>query len=75
MTTVLPERAEILRAIAARADNEHIAALSPAEVDFAMTLEGRRLLECIRLGSNEFRLSRRARELLAGGDSGAEWRC
>ena len=56
---------EILRAIAARVDSEHVATLSATELDFAMTLEGRRLLECIRLGSNEFRLSAAARKLLA----------
>lgn len=75
MTLALPDRTDILRAIAARADNEHIATLSPVELEFAMTLEGRRLLECIRLGSNEFRLSRLARELLdapAGGPGPAQ---
>lgn len=56
---------DILRTIAARADSEHVAALTPAELEFAMTLEGRRLLECIRLGSNEFRLSAAARRQLA----------
>lgn len=47
MTLVLPERAGILRNIAARVDNEHIATLTPEEMDFAMTLEGRQLLECL----------------------------
>jgi len=64
MNPALPDRTDILLAIAARADNEYIAALSPAELDFAMTLEGRRLLESVHLGSTEFRLSRLARELL-----------
>lgn len=65
MTLALPDLSLILRGIAARADDEHIAALTPAEIDFAMSLEGRRLLESVRLGSTEFRLSRVARELLA----------
>lgn len=56
---------DILRAIATRADNELIAALTPAEREFAMTLEGRRLLECVQLGGTEFRLSTAARRLLA----------
>lgn len=56
---------QTLRAIAARADAEHIATLTAAEIDFAMTLEGRRLLECVRLGGNEFRLSIAARKLLS----------
>jgi hypothetical protein len=56
---------ETLKAIAARADGEHIASLSPAEYDFAMTLEGRRWLECIRLGNMEFRLSLAAGKKLA----------
>jgi hypothetical protein len=55
----------ILRAIATRADNERIAVLTHTERDFAMTLEGRRLLECVRLGGAEFRLSIAARKLLA----------
>jgi hypothetical protein len=59
---------DILRAIAKRADNERIAALTRAERDFAMTLAGRRLLECVRLGGAEFRLSVAARKLLAGAD-------
>jgi len=57
---------ETLQAIATRVDSEHVATLTPAEHDFAMTLEGRRLLECIRLGASEFRLSASARKLLAG---------
>ena len=65
MTLAPPDPLEILRAIAARADSEHIAALSPAEIDFAMSLAGRSLLESVRLGSTEFRLSRVARDLLA----------
>ena len=65
MTLALPDLPEILRAIAARADSEHIAALSPAEIDFAMSLAGRSLLESVCLGSTEFRLSRVARDLLA----------
>ena len=65
MTLAPSEHPEILRAIAARADHDHVALLSPTEMDFAMTLEGRRLLECVWLGSSEFRLSKRARELLA----------
>jgi hypothetical protein len=64
MTLALHDRTELLLAIAARADNEHVAALTPAEIDFAMTLEGRRLLHSVRLGSTEFRLSKAARELL-----------
>jgi hypothetical protein len=65
MTLDLSAQAEVLLAIAARADNEHIATLTPAEFEFAMTLEGRRLLHSVRLGSSEFRLSRSALELLA----------
>ena len=64
MTLALIDQTEILRAIAARADGEHIAVLSPAEIDFAMSLAGRSLLESVRLGSPEFRLSRLARNLL-----------
>lgn len=55
---------DLLRAISARADNEHTAHLTEAEQEFAMTLEGRRLLECIQLGGSEFRLSVAARKLL-----------
>jgi hypothetical protein len=60
---------EILQAIAARADGEHIVTLTAQEFDFAMTLAGRRWLECIQLGSHEFRLSAAARKLLAEGPS------
>ncbi|MBN8487564.1 MAG: hypothetical protein J0M20_07565 [Burkholderiales bacterium] len=64
MTHELPARDDILRAIAARVDNEHIASLTLEEIEFAMTLEGRRLLQSVRLGSSEYRLSRLAREVL-----------
>jgi hypothetical protein len=56
---------ELLQDIAARSDNEHVAVLSAAEQDFAMTLAGRRLLECVKIGRSEFRLSPTARKLLA----------
>lgn len=56
---------DMLRAIAMRVDNERIAVLTPAEQAFAMTLKGRRLLECVRLGGVEFRLSTAAGKLLA----------
>lgn len=65
MTLDPSTQAELLLAIAARADNEHIATLTPAEFAFAMTLEGRRLLHSVQLGSPEFRLSRSALEWLA----------
>lgn len=64
MTPALSTRDEILSANAARADNEHIAALTPEEIDFAMTLEGHRLLHSVRLGSEAFRLTKAAREAL-----------
>lgn len=54
-----------LRAIATRADNERIAELTHLERAFAMTLEGRRLLECVQLGGAEFRLSVAACKMLA----------
>lgn len=56
---------DILRAIAARADRHHLVELTPAEQDFALTLEGRRLLERIQLGHAEYRLSAAARAMLA----------
>ena len=65
MTLDLRARTDVLLAIAARADNEHIATLTPAEFEFAMSLEGRRLLHSVQLGSSEFRLSRSALTLLA----------
>jgi hypothetical protein len=65
MTMDASAQTEVLLAIAARADNEHIATMTPAEFEFAMTLEGRRLLQSVRLGSSEFRLSRSALTLLA----------
>ncbi|MBK7615443.1 MAG: hypothetical protein IPJ08_13475 [Burkholderiales bacterium] len=55
----------LLRAIATRADNERIAELTHLERAFAMTLEGRRLLECVQLGGAEFRLSIAACKMLA----------
>lgn len=65
MTSAFSTRDDILRAIATRTDNEHIADLTPEELDFAMTLEGRRLLHAVRLGSEEFRLTKAARDTLA----------
>lgn len=56
---------DILHAIAARADRHHLVDLTPAEQEFALTLEGRRLLERIQLGFPEYRLSATALALLA----------
>lgn len=56
---------DTLRAIAARADRHHLVELTPAEQEFAVTLEGRRLLERIQLGHAEYRLSAMARAMLA----------
>jgi hypothetical protein len=60
MTTTI----EILRSIAARADRHNLVELTPIEQEFAVTLEGRRLLERIQLGFAEYRLSAVARALL-----------
>jgi hypothetical protein len=65
ITTAFMTPTETLRAIAARADAEHVATLTAPEFEFAMTLAGRRWLECIQLGGHEFRLSAAARKLLA----------
>jgi hypothetical protein len=62
MTSVTP--LDLLKAIAARADAERLVVLTKTEIPFAMTLEGRRWLERVQIGKNEFRISAAARKLL-----------
>ncbi|MBU6257614.1 MAG: hypothetical protein KGL18_02290 [Burkholderiales bacterium] len=55
---------QLLSAIAARADAEGYVKLTAAEVEFALTLDGRRLLHRFSVDSNQFRLSSAALALL-----------
>ncbi|MDE2368503.1 MAG: hypothetical protein KGN16_05975 [Burkholderiales bacterium] len=60
----MPNLPKTLSAIAARADAEGYVKLTAAEVEFALTLDGRRLLRRFSLESDQFRLSSAALALL-----------